>query len=64
MKLEKLKMKESVVTKDLKALEMYRKEQISFEELVKMIQRNNGLDYLSKDRVRRLLKNSGFERGR
>lgn len=64
MKSEKLKMKESVVTKDLKALEMYRKEQISFEELVKMIQRNNGLDYLSKERVRRLLKNSGFERGR
>lgn len=63
MKTQTLKMKDSVVKKDLIALEEYRMEKISFEELVKKLQRNNGLDYLSKERVRRLLHKSGFERG-
>ena len=64
MKEQKLKMKDSIVKKDLMALEDYRMEKISFEQLVKILKRNTGLDYLSESRVRRLLDKSGFERGR
>lgn len=64
MKHEHLKMDNSTVQKDLLALERYRKEEIDFKELVAAIKRNNKLDYLSSSRVRELLNNSGFERGR